>query len=134
MATLHVRNVPEPIYELLRDCAETEGRSIGAQAIAFIQQGVLPRASRRPWARPRPGPFQRFTAPARQVIVRAQDEARAAGAVRVEPAHVVLALLGEEGVADVLASLGVDAGAIRSALPRGEGSPALVPFAPETKK
>ena len=45
MATLHVRNVPEPIYELLRDCAQAEGRSIGAQAILFIQQGVWPRAA-----------------------------------------------------------------------------------------
>ena len=52
MATLHVRNVPEPIYELLRECAEQEGRSIGGQAIYFIQQGVLPRGVRRlPWSR-----------------------------------------------------------------------------------
>jgi hypothetical protein len=135
VATLHVRNVPEPLYELLRECAETEGRSIGAQAIAFIQQGVMPRASRRAFPRRRRGAFQRFTTPARQVIVRAQEEARAAGAPAVEPSHVVLALLAHGGAAaDALASLGVDADTIRAGLARGPGSPPQIPFSADTKR
>ena len=32
MATLHVRNVPDSLYEALRASAEQNGRSIGAQA------------------------------------------------------------------------------------------------------
>ena len=43
MATLHVRNVPEPLYELLRECAEREGRSIGAQATTLLQRALLSR-------------------------------------------------------------------------------------------
>jgi len=135
VATLHVRNVPEPLYELLRECAESEGRSIGAQAIAFIQQGVMPRASRRAFSRGRRGPFQRFSNRARRVIVQAQEEARAAGAAAVEPAHLVLGLLEREGgAADALATLGVDAETIRETIARGPGSPSQVPFAAETKK
>ena len=36
MATLHVRNVPEELYEQLRDRAQANGRSIGAEAIVLL--------------------------------------------------------------------------------------------------
>lgn len=135
MATLHVRNVPEPLYELLRDCAEKEGRSIGAQAVAFIQQGVMPHATRRAFRRRRRGAFQRFSTGARDVVVRAEDEARAAGSAHVEPVHVVLALLAaDDPAAHALRELGLAVEDLRAGLPQGPGSPPRIPFAPETKK
>src|SRR4051794_13162243 len=96
----------------------------------------MPRASRRAFARRRRGAFQRFSSPARQAVVRAQEEARAADAPAVEPAHLVLGLLGEEegGAAAALAPLGVDAEGIRTALGSGPGSPPQIPFAVATKK
>ena len=38
MATLHVRNVPEELYERLRHQAEANGRSIGAEAIQLLDE------------------------------------------------------------------------------------------------
>ena len=40
MATLHVRNVPDDVYEALRRRAEQEGRSINAQAIAILRRSL----------------------------------------------------------------------------------------------
>src|ERR687895_553014 len=39
MATLHVRNVPEDVYEALRARAKSEGRSINAETIAVSARG-----------------------------------------------------------------------------------------------
>jgi Clp amino terminal domain, pathogenicity island component len=138
VATLHVRNVPEPLYELLRDCAEQEGRSIGAQAIVLIQQALMPLAMSR-GMRPTPVPrrlgFRRFTDASRAVVLRAQDEARAAGATHVEPAHLLIGLAETEGRARMaLEQLEVDPASLRGELERGPGSPKRIPFAPETKK
>jgi hypothetical protein len=137
VATLHVRNVPEPLYELLRDCAEREGRSIGAQATMLLQQALMPIAMWRglaPGSPRRPG-FGRFTEAAREVVVRAQDEARAVGATHVEPAHVLIALAETEGRArSTLAELEITAESVRAGLEQGPGSPKRIPFAPQTKK
>jgi hypothetical protein len=138
VATLHVRNVPEPLYELLRDCAEREGRSIGAQATVLIQQALMPIAVGRgmtPGAPPRRYGLRRFTEAAREIVVRAQDEARAVGATHVEPAHVLIALAETEGRARItLTELAVTAESVRGELEHGPGSPKRIPFAPETKK
>jgi plasmid stability protein len=40
MPTLHVRNVPEGLYEALRHRAEAQGTSIGAEAIALLQRAL----------------------------------------------------------------------------------------------
>ena len=40
VAVLHVRNVPDELYEELRAEARAEGRSIGAQAIAVLAEGL----------------------------------------------------------------------------------------------
>ncbi len=40
MPTLHVRNVPEPLYEALRRRAEEMGTSIGAEAIAALERAM----------------------------------------------------------------------------------------------
>jgi plasmid stability protein len=42
MATLHVRNVPDDIYEALRARAESEGRSINAETIAVLREALRP--------------------------------------------------------------------------------------------
>jgi ATP-dependent Clp protease ATP-binding subunit ClpA len=133
VATLHVRNVPEPIYELLRDCAEREGRSIGAQAVVFIQQGLLPHATRR--ASRRRGGLQRFTSGAREVVVCAQDEARGLGAPEVLPGHLLLGLLAVEGPARAaLEEVGVTAEEIRATLSPGDASPRRLKFSPAAKQ
>lgn len=133
MATLHVRNVPEPVYELLRECAEQEGRSIGAQAIVLIQQSLFPRQMQRRGLRTRGG-LQRFTPRARDAVVRAKEEARAGGAAEVLPGHILLGLLDVEGPAQhALGELGVDAASVRERLPTGSGSPRRLPFGPEAK-
>ncbi|MDA2925541.1 Arc family DNA-binding protein [Acidobacteria bacterium AH-259-L09] len=40
MATLHVRNVPEEIYEKLKKRASAENRSISAQTIALLRNAL----------------------------------------------------------------------------------------------
>jgi antitoxin FitA len=45
VATLHVRNVPDELYETLRARAEREGRSINAEAIALLDAALRPSAA-----------------------------------------------------------------------------------------
>jgi plasmid stability protein len=42
MATLHIRNVPDELYEALRARAEREGRSINAETIAVLREVLRP--------------------------------------------------------------------------------------------
>ncbi|MGY1771308.1 Clp protease N-terminal domain-containing protein [Blastococcus sp. SYSU D00813] len=85
--------------------------------------------------------FSRFTPRARNVVVAAQEEARAAGAVEVSPAHLVLGLLREpEGIgARVVAAHAGSLDRVREAaaatLPPGSGAPvpALIPFDDSSK-
>jgi ATP-dependent Clp protease ATP-binding subunit ClpA len=126
MATLHVRNVPEPLYHLLREAAERDGRSIGAQAVHLLQRVLSPEAalaSRRSFG------ARQFAESARELVVQAQREARAAGAPEVEPVHLLLALLEANRPArEALERLGVDADAVRESLPPGPGAPGRLPF------
>ena len=84
--------------------------------------------------------FSRFSPRARDVVVAAQEAARAAGNAEITPAHLVLALAGSDGLA---ARAVVDAGvpldtlrqAATAALPAPAGDvPALVPFDGRAKK
>jgi plasmid stability protein len=43
MATLHVRNVPDELYQALRARADREGRSISSETIAILRRAVLSR-------------------------------------------------------------------------------------------
>ena len=148
VATLHVRNFPEPLYEALRACAETEGRSIGAQAIvllesAFVGGGRRPRGwlgGRRRSTGGGSG-FSRFTGRGRSAIVFAQDEARGLGHNYVGTEHVLLGLMRvEESIAaHALAKLGVEQAQVRARVEeivgRGPGTPpGQIPFTPRTKK
>jgi ATP-dependent Clp protease ATP-binding subunit ClpC len=86
--------------------------------------------------------FERFTERARQVVVLAQDEARALGHNYIGTEHILLGLLREEeGVAArVLESLDVTVEEVRAQVKRlvGQGDEEIVtgqiPFTPRAKK
>jgi ATP-dependent Clp protease ATP-binding subunit ClpC len=85
--------------------------------------------------------FERFTERARQVVVLAQDEARALGHAYIGTEHLLLGLLREQdGIGGrALGSLGFTLEAARDAVRRfvgeGSGAPAAqLPFSPRAKK
>jgi ATP-dependent Clp protease ATP-binding subunit ClpC len=85
--------------------------------------------------------FEQFTEPARQVVVFAQDEARALGHNYIGTEHVLLGLLREEeGLgARVLVSLGISLDAVRDQVARiiGQGDDVQagqIPFTPRAKR
>src|SRR5438445_3950840 len=85
--------------------------------------------------------FERFTERARQVVVLAQDEARALSHNYIGTEHLLLGLLREEDglAAKVLGELGVTLEAIRDQVARivGQGdevSSGQIPFTPRAKK
>jgi ATP-dependent Clp protease ATP-binding subunit ClpC len=80
--------------------------------------------------------FERFTEPARQVVVLAQDEARGLGQAYLGTEHLLLGLIREDrgAAARVLASAGVGQEAVRArAAATGVGSElktGQIPFSP----
>lgn len=133
MATLHVRNVPDELYELLRERAAANGRSIGAETCQLIYERLvaaagrprslpLPGLRRRPVGRP--GPFTRFTAEARQAIVVAQQEARALRHDHVGTDHLLMAVLDRQGAREVRARM----------TPGDADVQGRIPFTPEAKR
>ena len=77
--------------------------------------------------------FSRFTPRARALVVTAQNYAHKAGNAEITPAHLMHALVADDGslAYKLLADLGVDASAIRDAAPfppRDGEVPALIPF------
>jgi hypothetical protein len=145
VATLHVRNVPDQLYERLRERATANGRSIGAE-IVVVLESELGVTGVRPWRtmfsrrRQAPTPFQRFTPRARGVVAAAKDEARELGDSAIGTEHLLLALLREpRTVASfLLETSGLDYPRARSVvegLPReGAGDPPGLPFTPGAKK
>ncbi len=110
------------------------GHSMGVSKQA-VQKRFVPKGSEAPQD------FTRFTPRARNVVVAAQNEARAAGNAEIRPAHLVLGLLSEpEGLAmRVLADHGVPGDALRQAAaatlpPTVPDVPALIPFDGGSKK
>ncbi len=47
MATLHVRNVPDKLYKRIHKLAEEENRSVTAEVIQLLSQGLQAREARR---------------------------------------------------------------------------------------
>jgi Antitoxin FitA-like, ribbon-helix-helix/Clp amino terminal domain, pathogenicity island component len=145
MATLHVRNVPEALYEALRARAQSCGRSIGNEAIAILAENVarfphgsfaLGQGLRSPAL---PAPRERVGEPAAHVLAAASREAHALGHDHVETEHVLLALLGEGSVAASLEASGVSTDDVRQAIAahvaRGESvEPGARPFGPGAKR
>jgi hypothetical protein len=85
--------------------------------------------------------FARFTLRARNVVMAAQNEARAAGHDQIGPAHLVLGLLSEPaGIgAAAIASRGVSLDSVRAAVtaalpPPAAEVPAEIPFDPQARK
>ena len=145
VATLHVRNVPEGLYEALRARAQARGRSIGNEVIAIlgenVARGVLPGG---PYAqagtlvRPRE-PRERFSEPSTRALAAASYEAHALGHDRIETEHVLLALLGEAPVAAALEALDLSAQEVREAVarnvePGGSVQPGPRPFGEGAKR
>jgi|SRR3954463_14514978 plasmid stability protein len=121
MATLHVRNVPDDLYERLRAAAEADGRSIGGQAIALIGRGLRVREEERrnlEQALESGSPFKRrFARSAKELVVRAQQLAQQDGASETKPAHVLLAMLEDDVLRPALERGGVTDESVQAALP-----------------
>lgn len=121
MATLHVRNVPDDLYERLRESAAAADRSIGAQATVLIRDGLFwhenkKRATERIVVRV--SPFKRhFAKHAKALVVRGQELAQERGADEVAPAHVLLAMLEDPVLRPSLERGGVTVESVTAALP-----------------
>lgn len=117
------------------------GRSMGVTRQA-AQKRFVPKADKEGDGGIDPSQgFGRFTPRARNVVVAAQNEARAAGNTEIRTEHLVLGLLAEpEGVAALaLTAQGVAGDAVRAAattaLPPAEADvPDLIPFDASAKK
>jgi hypothetical protein len=107
------------------------GRSMGVTRQA-AQKRFVGKASVQPSP---PEGFGRFTDSARNAVVTAQNEARAAGNAEISPAHLVLGLLAEPDTlaVEVIAAGGrprdVVRSAVTAALPAAAGTPGdFIPF------
>jgi plasmid stability protein len=124
MATLHVRNVPDELYEELRATAERDGRSIGAEAITLLRSALFQRAQmyeglQQTVARGKSAFAQRFAEQAKNIVARAQDICREVGSAEVTPAHVMLAMLEDPVLRQTLERRGITEEAVRAVLPSG---------------
>ncbi|WP_328301143.1 ATP-dependent Clp protease ATP-binding subunit [Streptomyces sp. NBC_00435] len=117
------------------------GRSMGVTRQA-AQKRFVPKADKEgePGLDPSQG-FGRFTPRARNVVVTAQNEARAAGNTEIRTEHLVLGLLAEpDGLAArAIAAQGIAADDVHAAAaaglpPAAEDLPALIPFDASAKK
>jgi hypothetical protein len=145
MATLHVRNVPDELYEKLRERAALNGRSIGAEVVVVLET-ELGHGGSRPWRsmfsrrRYAPTPFHRFTPRARNVVAQAKEEARELGDPAIGTEHLLLAILHTPGpiAAFVHDSAGLDYDQARAAVDGVERArsdePGGLPFTPGAKK
>ncbi|MEV1332031.1 Clp protease N-terminal domain-containing protein [Micromonospora costi] len=113
------------------------GRSMGVTKQA-AQKRFVPRDTP---LDPQEG-FNRFTPRARNVVMAAQNEARATGHTEIRPEHVVLGLLSEPEAlaARALVAQGVTLDRVREAAtaalpaPSGEEVPALIPYDGQSRK
>jgi plasmid stability protein len=133
MATLHVRNVPDELYERLRTAAEEDGRSIGAEATALLRAALSDREERQRSLQGMVGGktfFRRhFARSAKRLVARGQEIAAEQGSPEVLPPHVLLAMLEDDALRPTLERGGVTDETVRAALPpparRLESAPLL---------
>ena len=142
MATLHVRNVPDELYESLRANAAVEGRSIGAQTVMLLQRALEDRSNVRERVRSHvtasPGRL-RFLKEARRAVVDAQEEVRELGHREIGTEHLLLGLLRVGELAESLAKppLGIAYDEVRRRVAelRPPGEPAARPgFSPGARQ
>jgi plasmid stability protein len=138
MATLHVRNVPDTLYEELRAAAERDSRSIAAEAIALLRGALHDRArlyegfQAVPRGRSRFG--MRFAERAEDLVLRAQDLCRRTGADEVSPAHVMLAMLEDNVLRPSLERRGITVEAVRAVLSSGPPRDGPAPISSEARR
>jgi plasmid stability protein len=139
MATLHVRNVPDELYEELRVVAERDGRSIGAEAVVLLR-GALSERNRTyegvqlAVARGKSAFAERFAERAKEIVTRAQEICREVGSAEVTPAHVMLAMLEDDVLRPTLERRGITVDAVRSVLPSGPPRQGRAPVSAETRR
>jgi hypothetical protein len=116
------------------------GRSMGVSKQA-AQKRFVPKGPGEPSDLDPSQGFGRFTVRARNVVMTAQNEARAAGNDEIRPEHLVLGLLSEPDAlaAKAVVAQGVPLEAVRQAAtatlpPAADQVPALIPFDPRAKK
>jgi hypothetical protein len=116
------------------------GRSMGVTKQA-VQKRFVPRGAPEPAAMSATEGFSRFTVRARNVVVAAQNEARAAGNSVITPAHLIIGLVdapastGAKAIAAQGVSLATARAAAVAALPgTAQEIPALIPFDPDARK
>jgi plasmid stability protein len=129
MATLHVRNVPDDLYARLRDHAEANGRSIGAEAVQLLDDrlGGGGRHGRRR-RRPRPSGL----AP-KGLFAAAAEEARGLGHDYVGTEHLLLAVLREQPLGTLTHDDALDG--VERLVGRGDGGERdPLPFTARAKK
>jgi len=141
MATLHVRNVPDELYETLRARAEASGDSISGMAVGILSEALFQRGGSRLGRprRPQPQPSERFTTLARKALVTAQLEARGLGHDYIGTEHLLLGLFGEGRGGRALEELGLSPETVRErvvdTVGRGEAVVSgSMPFTPRAKK
>ena len=139
MATLHVRNVPDELYEGLRAAAEADQRSIGAETISLLRGALTQRNAsyaglRRAVAAPRSPFLQRFAETTKDLVRRAQVLARELGAPEVTPAHVLLAMLEDDVLRPTLVGRGITVESVRAALVVGAPRQGPVPISAEARQ
>jgi ATP-dependent Clp protease ATP-binding subunit ClpC len=146
VATLHVRNVPDALYEALRSRAHLRGRSIANEAITILGENVArgivhgrPLRFHSGTMVKTPEPRERLSEPSSRALAAASYEAHALGHDAVDTEHVLLALLSESSVVAALQALAVDAKDVREAVERhvergDSAGPGPRPFAPGAKR
>jgi transcriptional regulator with XRE-family HTH domain len=120
-------------HQRVHQIVEASGEAPSTRRAERLLQEVKTRARR--W------PFERFTRRAREVVVRAEREARALRHDTVGPEHLLLGILSleEEPAARALEDLGVDLAAARHSVlravgGRGGGDVRRLAFAPEARR
>lgn len=116
------------------------GRSMGVTKQA-AQKRFVPKGPGEPSDLDADQGFSRFTPRARNAVMAAQNEARAAGNDQITPEHLLLGVLGDpESISvKVLATQGIGVDDVRAAAsavlpPRSESVPDLIPFDAAARK
>lgn len=147
LAADHLGDVADHLIGHFVDQARRSGASwteIGAS------MGVTKQAAQKRFVPKEPGQvpdldasegFARFTLRAKNTVIAAQNEARAAGHDQIEPAHLVLGLLADPDAlaAKAIVAQGVTLEAVRQRVtaglpPPAAEVPAVVPFSPQARK
>ena len=98
MATLHVRNFPDPLYEALRAAADQNGRSIAAMSVSLLNESLSTGRRGFPFFRGRRtegSHLEAFGEDARAVVVAADALAREFGHTHLGTDALLYALADE---------------------------------------